>query len=396
MERLALIGVSQRRGGTEALETWTAWAQNYLRGGHSQFPEIVPITTCNRCDLVVALPDDLSVEEARKALAPEGARGYAYTDEAALEQLCRVAASLDSLNPGEDQIMNQVRQAFEEARQTGTVGPTTGFAFQTALRIAKRVRREVALAPANASLFSLARPEFEQQLPARAAVAVVGIGEMGSVAARNLAARKDTQLLLVNRSLEKAQVLAEELGAQAMSLEAFLNQSPQVQGLVTATPVEHLLESSFLKRQLELRVIADLGLPRNVRPSAVPEAVVLIDLKRMQSLGEIRREQLRGNLAQAERLVQEEVEVALGEWAERQMGPAIAHLRERYRESLEEALGELLEPSEVNRLANRFAHLPVKGLRGLARRHGLGVAQAFLEEAGLDDTALPSEEASHV
>ncbi|MER3555194.1 MAG: glutamyl-tRNA reductase [Meiothermus sp.] len=393
MERLALIGVSQRRGGTQALEAWTRLAEENPPPSGQFFTEAVPITTCNRCDWVVALKEGVSVEEARAALAPDGTRGYAYTDEAALEQLCRVAASLDSLNPGEDQIMNQVRSAFEEARQAGTVGPTVGFAFQTALRIAKRVRREVPLAPANASLFSLARPEFERRLPERATVAVVGIGEMGTLAARSLAARAGTTLVLVNRSLEKAKALSQELGAQAMGLEVFLREPPQIHGLVTATPVEYLIGNGFLKHQPQLKVIADLGLPRNVEPAVVPRGITLIDLEAMQTLGERRRGQLKGYLAQAEGIVQEEVATALGEWSERQMGSAIAFLRERYRETLQDLLGELLEPGELNRIANRFAHLPVKGLRGLARRHGLEAAQAFLEEAGLSETR---EEVSRV
>lgn len=383
MERLALIGVSQRRGGTQALEAWTRWLQERPLSELEAIQERVAITTCNRCDLVVALREGVSVEAARAVLAPKGVRSYAYEGEAALEQLCRVAASLDSLNPGEDQIMNQVRAAFEAARAAGTVGPTVGFAFQTALRIAKRVRREVPLAPANASLFSLARPEFERSLPQAARVAVVGIGEMGSLAARSLAPRAATQLLLVNRSLGKARALAEELGAQAMSLEAFLREAPRVHGLVSATPVEFLLGEGFMQRQPELRVIADLGLPRNVNPQAVPPHVRLIDLEAMQALGEARREQLRAHLAQAERIVQEEVEAASGEWAERQIGKAIAQLRQRYQATLQDLLGELLEPSELERLANRFAHLPLKGLRGLARQHGLEAAQAFLEAAGL-------------
>lgn len=383
MERLALVGVSQRRGGTEALQAWTRQVQS-LGDWPQGVSEAVPILTCNRCDVVLALDEGADLSAVRKGLAPLGSPGYAYTDESALEQLCRVAASLDSLNPGEDQIMNQVRLAFEQARQSGQVGPVTGFAFQTALRIAKRVRREMPLAPARASLFSLARPEFERLLPPQAVVAVVGVGEMGSLAARNLAAREGIRLLLVNRSLPKAQALAQELGAEAMGLEEFMSQAPQVQGLVTATPIEHLLAEPFLRRQPDLRVIADLGLPRNVTPAEVPSNVTLIDLEKMQALGEARREQLKGHIAQAELIVQEELGVALGEWAERQLGQAISGLRERYRQTLEQLLGELLEPAELNRLANRFAHLPIKGLRGLAKRQGLQAAQIFLEEAGLE------------
>lgn len=386
MKRLALIGVSQRRGGTAVLQAWNAWAQAHPGWPRELISEAVSIATCNRTDLVLALANDLQLEEVRDALVPPNLpRGYAFAGEAALEHLCRVATSLDSLNPGEDQIMQQVRQAFEAARQAGTVGPITSFAFQSALRIAKRVRREVPLAPANTSLFSLARPEFEARLPRPARVAVLGIGEMGSLAARSLANSPHLELLLVNRTVAKAEELAGELGAKAMPLDEFLAHPPTITGLVTATSVEHLINKSFVQNQPELRAIVDVGLPPNVeRTAAHGTPVELIDLEWMQRLGEARRQRLRSDLARAEQIVVEELETALSEWAEREMGPAIAQMREAYRRTLQEAVGELVEPELVQRLAHRFAHFPAKGLRGLARKHGSEAAQVFLQEAGLD------------
>jgi glutamyl-tRNA reductase len=396
MERLALIGVSQRRGGLEALEAWTAWFLE--RPTRTLAPalvsEAVLIRTCNRCDLVIALPEGTSLEAVRSRLVPPGqSRGYAFAGEAALEHLFRVASSLDSLNPGEDQIMNQVRHAFEDARGSGTVGPVTGFAFNAALRAAKRVRREVALAPANSSLYSLARPEFERLLPQKARVAVLGAGEMGALAARSLSARPDTELLIVNRSLEKAQALAATLNARAVRLEDFWHDAPAVDGLVCATPALHIVDEAFLARQPQLRAITDLGLPRNVDPAvAARVGVALIDLERLRELGEQRRELLRVNLIQAEDILALELETALGEWAERSIGRAIAQLREVYRTTIERTVGDLLSPEDVDRLAHRFAHLPVKGLRGLARQRGADAARVFLTEAGLIEADEPALE----
>lgn len=386
MERLVLIGVSQRRGGTAALLAWSNWIQEQAGSPTELVVESVPIATCNRADLVLVLPEQLPLDQLRGRLVSLGLpRGYAFAGEAALEQLCRIAASLDSLNPGEDQIMQQVRQAFDAARQRSTTGPVTSFAFQSALRIAKRVRREVALAPANTSLFSLARAEFEALLPRPARVAVLGIGEMGSLAARSLAANPQIELLLVNRSLPVAKALAQELGAKALPLDDFLRHPPAIAGLVTATPIEGLISQDFILRQPQLRAIVDLGLPPNVQRSAVQQSqLTLIGLEQMQRLGELRRQRLRSNLAKAEQIIAEELGVALSEWAEREIGPAIAQMREAYQRTLQEAVGELIEPELVQRLAHRFAHYPVKGLRGLARTYGAAAAQAFLEEAGLD------------
>ncbi|GIW24139.1 glutamyl-tRNA reductase [Meiothermus sp.] len=385
MWALALLGVSQQRGGTEALQAWSTWLQQQPGWPRELLCEVVPITTCNRAELVLALAEGASLEEVRRTLIPPSLpRGYAFAGEGALEHLCRVAASLDSLNPGEDQIMQQVRQAFEAARQAGTVGPLTSFAFQQALRIAKRVRREIPLAPAHTSLFSLARPEFEARLPRPARVAVVGAGEMGRLAARSLAASPDLELWLVNRTEAKARELALTLGARYMTLEAFLENPPDLSGLVTATRVPNLIGAQFLRRQPNLRAIVDLGLPPNVDPAAVAgHPVALIDLNWMQRLGQARRQRLQADLARAEQIVLEELDQALADWSERAMGAAIVQMRETYRQTLQETVGELLEPELVQRLAHRFAHFPVKGLRGLARKHGVEAAQAFLLEAGL-------------
>jgi glutamyl-tRNA reductase len=385
MKRLALIGVSQRRGGTAALEGWTQWVQGFSWPAE-WVGEVVPIATCNRCDVVLTVPEGAELEELRNRLIPAGlAQGYAFSDEAALEQLCRIAASLDSLNPGEDQIMNQIRIAFEQARQAGTVGPISSFAFQTALRIAKRVRREVPLAPAHTSLFSLAKPELLRLLPGGATVAILGTGEMGTLAARSLAANPSLSLLLVNRTLVKAQALAEELRCEAMSLEDFLHQARPVQALVCATPIEHLVGAAVLAGRTGLKAIVDLGLPRNADPLAAKQAGVrLFDLEHLQALGEERRAKLHTHLAQAEQVIAEELETALDEWAERSLGSAISGLRQKYKATLEQVVGGQLDPAVIQQLVNRFAHVPIKGLRGLARRHGLAAAQTFLEEAELE------------
>ena len=254
MNRLALIGVSHRRGGAAALEAWqTTFSQEVLAG--LGFAEHVAIVTCNRWDLVVVLPDGMTLSEARRILTPSGqsVRPYAYIEDGALEQITRIATSLDSLNPGEDQIMAQVRGAFTAAQRAGTTGPRTSFAFHTALRIAKKVRREVALAPLNTSLFSLARPELEQHLPERATVAIIGAGEMGTLAAKTMASRENTDLIIVNRSAERARQLAAHLSSQSqqevssLKLADFLAHPPDVNALICATPVKDLVNESLLK-----------------------------------------------------------------------------------------------------------------------------------------------------
>jgi glutamyl-tRNA reductase len=383
MERLALIGVSGRRGGSDTLAAWTETLTDILeRPLPAGVLELVSIQTCNRCELVLALDDTANLEQIRQHFSGSEARGYAFLGDAALEHLCRVAASLDSLNPGEDQIMNQVRIAFETARKAGRVGSTTSFAFNTALRIAKRVRREVALAPANTSLFSLARTDLEK-LPKNAKVVILGAGEMGALVARSLA-DSGFELMVVNRNLERAENLAASVNAGVMDLQNFLQGLIQVNAIVCATSAENIIDAAFLETQENLEILVDLGLPHNVNPTdARASKIQLIDLAQLQKLGDARREKLQVLLANAEMIIAQELELALGEFAERSLGAAITQLRDVYRETIERTVGDLLAPEDVTRLAHRFAHIPVKGLRGLARAHGLQMAYSFLDEAGL-------------
>lgn len=381
MERLALIGVSHRRGGASALEYWQAHLKGttlpeWLQRG---FREAVLLSTCNRCDMLVSLPDTMSTMQAKKLLSPaEWPRCYAYMGEGAVEQLARIASSLDSLNPGEYQIMQQTREAFAAAEKARTVGKDTRFAFTAAFRIAKRVRRDVELAPLNTSLFSLAKPELEARLPQHAHIGVLGTGEMGQLAARVLQDRPHSTLHLVNRTRSRAETFASKLEAntQVWDLSTFLQQPPRLDGLVCATPAPQIIDDSFLGRASSLKVIVDLGIPRNVDSHAAQRANVhILDVDTLQQAGESRRKKIEENLMRAEEVLLEELDLAIEEWLERQLGPAIRKLREGYLQAIP---SDIPEP-QVQRLANRFAKLPIQGLRALARHHGIAAAQTFLD-----------------
>lgn len=381
VERLALIGVSHRRGGAAALEAW----QNRFETPDFQrlgLQEWVPLVTCNRWELITVLPEGMNVAEARARLTPPGqsVRPYAFVGDGALEQLSRVAASLDSLNPGEDQIMAQVRSAFSAAQALGTTGKTTVFAFHTALRIAKKVRRDIDLAPLHTSLFSLARPQLERSLAPGDRVAVLGAGEMGTLAAKSLAENKNVQLTIVNRTPERAAQLGKHLGVESLSLAEFLAAPPPLDALVCALSAGDVVDERVLEKLPSLKTIVDLGVPRNLKAGAA-RGLCVLDVDTLQAAGQLRRTELTDKLARAERLIQGELELALTEWTERQLGPSIKKLRDWYLDTI----GDSLPAADAAKLAHKFAHVPVKGLRAVARAYGLGAAKVFLDETGLND-----------
>ena len=120
-----------------------------------------------------------------------------------------------------------------------------------------------------------------------------------------------------------------------------------------------------------------LGVPRNVEAGVLelPNLSVL-DIDTLQDAGQLRRETLTGRLAEAETLLQRELELALSGWAERQLGPSIQKLRQQYLKAVHDTLPDL-EPKEAERLANRFARVPIQGLRAVAREHGFEAAERF-------------------
>jgi glutamyl-tRNA reductase len=397
VEPLTLIGVSHRRGGADALETYAhAYAERPVAqrlaavGVHAWFA----LDTCNRFDVVLLRPADLPLARLRAALTPDGAqrRPYVYAGEAALEQLARVASSLDALNPGEDQVMRQVRDAAQAARAVRRLGGDLSFAVDAALRIAKSVRREVALAPRDASLFSLARADVEAVLGAASAApgprraVVVGAGEMGQLAARSLAAIPGVQLTIVNRDADRARRVAAEHGAEARSLAEVQALGIDAEVLVAATRGGRLVDAAWLARSPSLRLAVDLGVPRTVDAAAArTRGVRVLDVDGLQAAGSERRLALEARLAQAERVLHEGVEAEMRAWAERSLAPAIRALHAW----LEETLAGAVPPEEARRLAKRLAFVPVKGLRAVARDHGVAAARTFLAETGLD---RPTEE----
>ncbi len=396
VDGLTLIGVSHRRGGIPALEAW-----------HDAFPEhALPerlarvgveswalVATCNRWDVVLVRPAGVGLERIRGVLTPARSprKPYAYAGEAALEHLARVAASLESLNPGEDQIMRQVRDAYGRARANGRGGAELAFAFDTALRLAKRVRREVALAPLYTSLFSLARPEAETALSGGGPAVVLGAGEIGALAVRTLQEVPGAVITIVNRNPERGEALARSLGVGHRALPDFVMAPGAARVLVVAAPLRETLGAQLLGCVRELQLVIDLNVPRSIDPAAVPDAVRLLDVEGLQEAGDARRAALTDRLVEADALVREGLSEAIGDWNERALAPAIRALVDHYLQ----LVGDALPPDDAERLARAVARVPIKGLRAVAREHGLAAAATFLEETGLP-RALVSEAARGV
>ncbi|MFB6171032.1 MAG: glutamyl-tRNA reductase [Haloarculaceae archaeon] len=293
--------------------------------------EAVAIATCNRFEAYVVADDR---ETGREALAPlvselpsEAVAELGH--EASLRHLMRVAAGVESLVLGEDQILGQVRDAYQTAREAGAVGRVLDDALVKAIRVGERARTETAINEGIVSLGSaaveLARSERDLS---DATGLVVGAGEMGSLAA---AALSDAvaDLIVANRTLERAERVAAEVDASAVALGALPVALSEADVVVVATSsTDPVVDADALANAGETFVV-DIGQPRDVAPDAADlPAVTVRDLDALETVTEETRARRRAAVSAVEDLVDEELDRLLVQYKRKRADQVIATMYE--------------------------------------------------------------------
>jgi glutamyl-tRNA reductase len=410
--RLVLVGTSHHRAPVELRERVAlqreqaaALAARLAEGGR----EAVCLSTCNRTEVYVVGPDaDAAEQDAVAALAglePEvEAALYRLRDQAAALHLFRVAGGLDSLVPGEGEILGQVRAAYER----GTAGAVLDRVFRQALHAGRKVRAQTAIGESPASVSSAAAALAEQvfgDLDGRS-ILLVGAGKISEQAARNLLTRGARIAFVANRTLDRAEELAGRFGAEALPLERIEDELARADVLVSSTSSHGLvLEAAAVGRALGGRrgrqlLLIDLAVPRDLDPAIHElDGCYLYDIDDLEA---IVAETLSGRRREAERaesIVAAEAE-KFHEWhASLDVVPAIASLRARAEEiraaelrKADALLGKLDESqrraveSITAQIVNKLLHLPtVRMKQAAAAADGVVYAEAVRHLFGLGE-----------
>ncbi|HLF88453.1 MAG TPA: glutamyl-tRNA reductase [Anaerolineales bacterium] len=199
---------------------------------------------------------------------------YRLLDVAAVTHLFHVAAGLDSIVLGEPQILGQVTEAYSTARKHNTVGKILSRLFQAAIYAGKRTRTETAISHNPASISSVAVSLIAETIPAldTAHILVIGAGEMAELAIESLRKRGVHHLTVINRTLARAQELAQRWQARSASLETLAEHLTQADVVIASTGAPHLiLYPSIIEQTIKLRpqrpiVLMDIAVPRDVDP----------------------------------------------------------------------------------------------------------------------------------
>jgi glutamyl-tRNA reductase len=296
--------------------------------------EAYVLRTCNRTEAYVVADDPAdarAVLETYVAEVPADAVRYA-DHEASLRHLLRVAAGLESMVVGEDRVLGQVREAYELARGVGGVGPVLEEAVPKAIHVGERVRTETAINEGVVSLGSAAAELVAERAdPAKARCLVVGAGEMGTVAAKALASRGVAEVVVANRTVERARAVADGLAApaRAVGLEDLPTALESADAVVTATDSpDPLLEADGLAGVGPTTLI-DVAQPRDVAPAVADRTdVVLYDLDDLESVTDRTRKRRDDAAEQAAALVDEEFDRLLEQYKRKRADDAVAAMYE--------------------------------------------------------------------
>ncbi len=413
-----MVGLTLRRGQQEGLAKYTfapAECEAQAKALHEacDFLESVYLATCNRVEVIFLCRRGTPVSEYRKRIhrffatrdqagsaseptARKAAQSlHAFEKDGAAEHLFCVAAGLDSLNPGDAQILGQVKDALHMAQRLGLAGAHLQLVFEEAFQAAKRVRSQTAIGARPVSMVSLAFDLIDERTKVPATVALIGAGEMTRQCGEHLRGRTGCNLLFVNRTLSKVANLAASCGGRALALDAFLAAPGRLDVIVTATSArEPLLGPAFFAAlQGAAPLVIDLAVPRDTDVDAAAAAgAQLFDIDHLKVQAERNRRAREAEIAEARVVIDEALEALRRRVVERDISPIVRDLRSQGQAAADELLKQLFNNGlakldEAHRdhirrfgqqVVNRLLHLPTVGLKRLAQDHGMEAVEAFL------------------
>ncbi|MCZ7529450.1 MAG: glutamyl-tRNA reductase [Acidimicrobiia bacterium] len=351
--------------------------------------EVVLLSTCNRtevyarCTKFHAAVDDVRLSILRHAGLSDDVLSehlYTYYDDAAVAHLFGVAAGVDSMIVGEGEILGQVRDAWLAAEDEGCTGTALARTFRQSVEVGKRARTETTIGQRKVSIASAAVELASRYLTSLEGkrILVLGAGEVGEGMAVALAGSSVRDVIVANRSPERADALATRVGGRAVSLDDARGALHEVDVLLASTAATDLmLERSDVESLMQSRphrplLVVDVAVPRDVDPGvAEVEGVTLLDIDDLKAFAEDSMEQRRGEVGTVRAIITDELDRYRAERSAREVAPLITVLRERAEEIRRAELArwgsqlDVLDPAQreaidaVTRgLVNKLLHEP--------------------------------------
>ena len=322
--------------------------------------EAIILSTCNRVELYANVSDTIKAYESIKTFLSEfhsinkGSLDnalYIYDDVNAVRHLFRVASSLDSMVIGEPQILGQLKDAFEFALEKKTTGILLNKLMKKAISVAKKVRTETRIAE-NAVSISFAAVELARKIftdLSKRVCMLLGAGEMAELAARHLLNNGVKEVMVSNRTYERACELAKEFRGKPIKFDEFIDEMVHTDIVICSTgaPKYILMKSQMQKVMKERKqrqvFIIDISVPRNIDPEINDlDNVYLYNIDDLQSVVDANMFERQKEAEKAEKIIEEEIETFLKWQSSLDSVPTIIALRDKAEEIKKEELDKLL------------------------------------------------------
>ncbi len=337
-----------------------------------ELPEIeegMILSTCNRVELYAHVKDTFKASESIKNFLSEfhhvnrellDKAIYTHDDVDAIRHIFRVASSLDSMVVGEPQILGQLKEAFETSLEKKTTGILLNRLMKKAISVAKRVRSETKIAE-NAVSISFAAVELAKKIFADLSDKVfmlLGAGEMAELAARHLMNNGVKEVIVANRSFERACDLSKEFNGRPVALDDFLREMLHSDIVICSTgaPNYILMKDQMQKVMKERKqrpvFLIDISVPRNIDPKINDlDNVYLYNIDDLQGIVDANMFERKKEAEKAEKIIEEEIEPFLKWLSSLDSVPTIVALREK---------AEEIKKEEFEKLMNRFPEMEDK------------------------------------
>jgi len=372
----------------QALESLLA--QPMVQGG-------VVLSTCNRTELYLSVEERENLQEALVRwlcdyhhLREDEVRQslYWHEDNDAVSHLMRVASGLDSLVLGEPQILGQVKKAYADSHRAHGNASELERMFQKSFSVAKRVRTETDIGASAVSVAfaacTLARQIFESL--STVTVLLVGAGETIELVARHLREHKVQNMIIANRTRERAELLANEVGAEVIDLSEIDERLKDADIVIssTASPLpiigKGMVERAMKARRNKPMLLVDIAVPRDVEPEVGEIAnAYLYSVDDLQSIIQHNLAQRKAAAVQAETIVAQETSEFMAWLRAQSASETIRDYRSQSEQVRDELTAKALAALEQGgdpqtimqdlawKLTNRLIHAPTKSLQQAAR-----------------------------
>ena len=384
---------------------------------HANLSEVLILSTCNRTEILAKGKENSSSNEILHWLASYKnvhlnsieQSIYTYKNNQAVMHMMRVAAGLNSMILGEPQILGQMKSAYAVAKEAGTIHSELDRALQHTFLYAKKVRTETAIGENPVSVafacVHLAQKIFSDL--SKNKVLLIGAGETIDLVAKHLLDKNIGHMIVANRTLERANILAEQYGAEAIMLGDISDRLADVDIVISSTasqlPIlgKGAMEKALKKRKHQPMFLIDIAVPRDIEPEVNDlRDAYLYTVDDLKDIIDENKKARQEAAAQAELILEKGIE----SFSSAQRVDSVRPYLRAYRNQAENISQDILkkglkqlakgQPAEqvleqiTKQLTNKLIHAPSSGLRSAGEKGDAELVNHYIKLLDIDTKQL--------